>query len=606
MPRLELLIVENDPPTIDALKHRFTQVFADSVLIWQASTIESGQKIVRARGAFLAGAILDFHLPSELRRRLEIDMTLCKEMGEHAAQAAVFHYTGFSDDQLVIDHYRKFHTGAGFYFYNKVSPTDAEKLKGDVAGALFSNRAREILSALVGPPDDRFAKHQPTAGPVTSRDAFLSAIELGTIIERGWKYLGADIKRQAVSSLHVVEHPGGARVSLIDTNSLQYELTEAMPAGRFELRWHPGSFFSSDSVDHELITTYYASLASLSQEKDGGLRIPVFVHHIGGIFPQHDASFTDLDLDLQPYIVLPVWRPGSFNVVEARAAAGLALREGSRAVSLSSFGRRRPPVCWWWWIDAVAEMDRTLTLGGTIDDMYIPRAKPGHPIDQPQQLLDAALFLEFLKLSQQEYNPSLLGDVISLAPQFSGPWEATEAVAGECFLNGIDLFADFARQAFFRKDPMSYLSYRAGLDHFPDDVRNLDDDTQPEFRGHLDHLSRIYCQFESRSTSGSFELTVSAESKSAKRWLRIELCPQDDDGRCTRIYRFQTEQDANDPDKVVWRHEPILFESETRDDGDLVQKTWILIISNSGFDERADRLDFIVTPTVTRARTTTA
>lgn len=606
MPRLELLIVENDVITVDALKHRFAQVFSDSIIIWDASTIESGQEIVKSRRERLCGAILDFHLPSELRRTLEIDESLCREIRLNAARATVFHYTGFSDDERVIHHYQNCHTGNEFHLYNKVLPAHAEKLREDVAGTLFSNRAKEILFALTGPPDALFVKHRPTAGPVTRRCAFLSALELGAIIERGWKYLGAEVKTQIQSSLCLAEGPSGARVSLTDTDSLQNELTGEMKAGRFDIRWHPGSFFSDDAVDRELITTYYASLASISQSKPGDERIHVFVHHIGGIFPQHDESFTDFDLEHRPYVVLPVWKPGSFGGPEARSAARFALREGSRAIFLANFRGKRPPLSWWWWIDAIAELDRTFATAGVAEEMLSFRDRADRSIDQPGQLLEAALFLEFLKFSQQQWYPTLFNDVLALAPQFSSPWEATEAVIGESFGDGVDLFKDFARHVYFLGDPMSYLIHRVGVDPLPKYRWNLDNATQADVMGQLDHLGRMYCQFESRSTSGSFEVRVSSENPSAKRWLRIELCPQDDEGRCTRRYLVQAESTSEDRAKVVWGHQSISFDSETAEDGNMILKRWILIISNCGFDERADGLNFVVTPTVSHIHTTAA
>jgi hypothetical protein len=597
----ELLIVDDDADTVRTLERRFRQIFGDLLKIWVAHTSEQGATMIRRRNCKLDAAILDFYLPSDLRPALAIDDSLCQLISKLSPETVVFHYTGFSKDPLVLEHQQKFHREGALRFYSKLPFAGyAGALRKDAARMLFSKHVSRILESLFGPLESEYIPRTANHGPVDNQDVFVSGMELKQAIERGWNYLDPDLYSRAKRSLHTDHFSVPPSVTLINTRTLRLELSRIERIGCFELMSWPLSH-GNDAIDARALEVYRSALARFAAGNAlsdlNGNPIPVFVHHIGSVFPHHDQSFTALDWDGRPYIVLPVWQPERLHPEYVADCLRFAVRESTRALLLSCFGDKIPPCEWWWWINAVSESDCAAELRANGFEPP-PTRRPNHSsvsMDHQTQVREASLFIDFIRLSQGRWYPNLMHDLALLAATCPSPWIALETILGDSFDKGVELFAEFARHAYFLGDPQSFLNHWAGLGRVPNEVCILGNQTTVDFSGKLDHLGCIYYQLEADALEGLVEVSVTSSHPCATSALRVQLCPQNEHGLWTKTYLFDiVTYGASLPKK--WLHNPVILERQFDPEGTTYGGKWILIVSNCGVSKEADGIEFTVSP----------
>jgi hypothetical protein len=178
----------------------------------------------------------------------------------------------------------------------------------------------------------------------------------------------------------------------------------------------------------------------------------------------------------------------------------------------------------------------------------------------------------------------LIERTLTLAWMTASPLVALEACLGEDFDFGLEVFAVFARDAYFLQDDTSLLKDRSGIGRVPHrDICVLSNEHPLWHRTiTLDHMSRLYLQVETVASEGYMEVSINSENPRADRYLNVQLYQQSDGNAWGKAHVCRTVGGIG----VISRRFLVRLEDAWP------HCPWILIVSNWGVDEGADDLDF--------------
>lgn len=217
------LVVEDEEPTLKAIKQLLSEEFAGSSVDTAVSVAEGSQRLATAfqKGRSYDAALLDFKLPSSSGENPEIDYSLCEEVRRKHPRTLVIHMTSHDGDPAILRHLAESHndpTGPWPVIVSKRDINWPSVLRRRLRTFLFTREIAMQMDEVFGylPAADSFGRsaalRRPTArdGGVTHRLAVLTQN-----IEKHWPDLSETLKER-IRATFVVDAAGDeVRVSLL-------------------------------------------------------------------------------------------------------------------------------------------------------------------------------------------------------------------------------------------------------------------------------------------------------------------------------------------------------------------------------------------------------
>jgi len=211
-----ILVVEDDLPTLEALKLLLRKEFGEEVVIDPARNVPDAQKLIQKacedRRPYDAG-VLDVMLPPRPGQSAEMDARLCVEIREKMKDTLVLHITAFAEESPVKAHLADFHSGdkdPSACVFPKSAGWETrvlEKLKSYIHGNRIQAQLNNLFGAAERGGSERVRAGYPLPGMrggLTHRLARLSRD-----IEAHWTELDCDLQQDIRKNFYVDPEAGG-------------------------------------------------------------------------------------------------------------------------------------------------------------------------------------------------------------------------------------------------------------------------------------------------------------------------------------------------------------------------------------------------------------
>ncbi len=206
---IRILLVEDDPPTLDALELLLKKEFPEA-LIHTATNVANALNLIQA--ALLGpgpydSAILDVMLPRAHGEHPELDRVICSELRQKSQSTVVFHITAYADEPLVNAHLGEFHSreeDPRAYWYPKEKGWETELIQA-LKARIYGRPIRAELRDLFGPPvPDAPGSREAVARPSGFRRGLTHRLaELTRNIEAHWDDLDDRLQDEIRQHFHV-------------------------------------------------------------------------------------------------------------------------------------------------------------------------------------------------------------------------------------------------------------------------------------------------------------------------------------------------------------------------------------------------------------------